>query len=112
MESKEELKKALISIIDEIKSGTLFDSHYIIEELLGKYPGIYESNMTARQGVARYHGFIARKMNGIPGIIKINDVKIFEYENKNGKFLSPNIRNRKSHNQLWVKFMESVNVDI
>ncbi len=109
MEQNEELKKALNYVIEGIKSGTLFDSHYIIDELRKNYPGIYKSNKTGDQDDAKYHGVIARKIKGIHGIIKISDVKISEFKNENVKVLSLNINNNESPNQLWAKFTESEN---
>ncbi|MCL4427580.1 MAG: hypothetical protein M1276_01090 [Deltaproteobacteria bacterium] len=109
MEQNEELKKSLNSIIKGIKSGTLFDSHYIIDELRKNYPGIYKSNKTGDLDDGKYHGVIARKIKGIQGIIKISDIKISGFKNENVKVLSLNINNNKSPNQLWAKFTESEN---
>ena len=87
MEPNEELKKALSFTIKGIKSGTLFDSHYIIDELRSKHLDIYKSHKTKNQKDNQYHGVIANAINDISGIIKISDVKISGFKNENGKVL-------------------------
>ena len=102
-----EINDVIISIINAIESGTLFDSHYIIDELRSKHLDIYKSHKTKNQKDHQYHGVIANAINYISEnkyiIRKINNVKILELKNDDGKVLSLNINNNKSLNQLWVK---------
>ena len=101
------LKNAIKIIIDGIGGGTtLFNTHYIINELIDKYSEIYKSSKTASQDDAQYHaaiGMLMLRNSEEYKIKKINRDLIRELKNPKGKIATQNINNNDTLNQLWVK---------
>lgn len=65
------LKKAIGEIIDEIKPGTIFDAHYVIERLFNEKNQTYLGNIS-KQEINQYDGTIANIIKGM-GYDRVGD---------------------------------------
>ena len=58
------LKKAIGEIIDDIKPGTIFDAHYVIERLFNEKNQVFLGNIS-EQELNQYDGTIANIIKGL-----------------------------------------------
>lgn len=65
------LKKAIGEIIDEIKPGTIFDAHYVIERLFNEKNQVFLGNIS-EQELNQYDGTIANIIRGM-GYDRVGD---------------------------------------
>lgn len=65
------LKKAIEEIVGEIKTGTIFDAHYVIERLFKEKNQVFFGNIS-EQELNQYDGTIANIIRGM-GFEKVGE---------------------------------------
>ncbi|MCL2207346.1 MAG: hypothetical protein FWB90_04530 [Fibromonadales bacterium] len=101
--TRDELKKDILLIVGEIKEDRIFDSHFVIRQLLKSFPDKYlnfsSSIKTKIKKTAITNGQIANVLKTKP----ISDL----VEKIEGKFYSESINGKPNSNAGWKKIKPS-----
>ena len=87
----EQLKRDIAEIINAIPTGTIFDAHFVIQQLFFNYSDDYMENLARYQQVRTFHSAISREIVTQYGAYLENE----SYSN--------NIHNTPSPNKCWRK---------
>ncbi|MDR3000063.1 MAG: hypothetical protein LBU89_02265 [Fibromonadaceae bacterium] len=97
---RNKLKEDIIKIVDDIKMGYLFDSHFVIRQLLKWFPNKYlEFSGSIRAGGSK----IAITNGQIAIILKSKQIKEFIEKVEGETFYSESINGKPLNNAGWRK---------
>jgi len=92
------MKNAIQKIIEKIPQGKIFDSHYVINQLISDYSDEYlifaSSVADSTRKTANVHGLIAQEIKKLDSVEQVGET---------GEFWSENIRGNASECTGWKK---------